>query len=58
LSGEPTVRDFLLLETGDKLLLDIPTQVGHLMLETSVLADLTDTNSLTKPIDFKRPDEK
>lgn len=58
MSGEPTVRDFLLLETGDKLLLDIPTQVGHLMLETSVLADLTDTNSLTKPIDFKRPDEK
>jgi len=58
LSGEPVVRDFLLLETGDKLLLETATQVGHLMLETSVLPSLTDTNSLTKPIDFKRPDEK
>lgn len=58
MSGEPTVRDFLLLEDGGKLLLEVATQVGHLMLESSVLADLTDTNSLTKPIDFKRPDEK
>lgn len=58
MSGEPVVRDHLLLEDGFKLQLDYPIQVGYLMLETSTLSDLTSTADLLKPVNFKRPDEK
>lgn len=57
MSGEPVIRDHFLLEDGGKLVLESAFQVGYLMLETSVISDLTSTVQLKKPVDFKRPDE-
>ena len=58
MSGEPVVLDHFLLEDGGKLQLESLFQTGYLMLESSTISSLTSTGQLTKPVDFKRPEER